>query len=97
MGYVRKTKSSIQFDDFKRIILQLEKDGYLEKSNRLDGADCYFLLNKKKKLIERYPYLDWAIKAFIFAIITTAIGLLIALPKYHAACVVSNLHKLQPK
>lgn len=81
--YTRITKSKISWDDFIRLIYELEKDGYLIKSTGLNGEDLYFLVNRKReKLSEKSPYLDWAIKAFISAILTTSIGLLIALPKF---------------
>ena len=38
-----------------------------------------------KKLSEKSPYLDWAIKGLISAAITTVIGLLIALPKFQSS------------
>jgi hypothetical protein len=65
--------------------LLLQNDLYTEDS--VKERDGYFRIifnpkYAKPKLSEQRPYLDWAIKGFISAIITTGIGLLIALPKF---------------
>ncbi|MBL7745659.1 MAG: hypothetical protein JNN00_19465 [Chitinophagaceae bacterium] len=44
-AYFRYAASSVGWDDFIRIIYELEKDGYLLKSEGPNGEVQYFLLN----------------------------------------------------
>lgn len=48
-SYQQRTKSTIQWDDFKRVLHELVNDECLELSTGPHGEDCYFLLNEQKK------------------------------------------------
>lgn len=72
--YVRRTKSPVQWDDFLRMIIQLEKEGSLQKSVGPQGEDCYFLLypvQLKSKWYKIYESNKWKFWFVVIGILLT--------------------------